>query len=168
MLCPRTIDPNRDKDLVLEFHCRINYECESWWAKELPYDQYRQKWLNTSQPAGFFSSLIESMSDKRTIAEIWEINGLPIAYPWVTFTDVEDYDFTFAEINDMAVRDQYQRKGIGTRMFEHIEQLARERGAQVLRSETGIENKVSEYFHRQFGFKPYRIRYEKLLVERPI
>jgi GNAT superfamily N-acetyltransferase len=45
---------------------------------------------------------------------------------------------------DIAVALDYQRKGIGIMMLRHIEELAKERGATLLRSDTGIENMASQ------------------------
>jgi GNAT superfamily N-acetyltransferase len=47
---------------------------------------------------------------------------------------------------DIAVAPDYQRKGIGTMMLEHIEKLAKERGATMLRSNTGIVDTASQSF----------------------
>jgi len=131
--------------------------------RELSYGEYRKKWLGTSQPKSFLADLEKTMNDKRTIAEILEDDDATAGYIWVTFTDVKDYNITTAEIMDIAVATDYQRRGIGTMMLRYIEDLSRERGATLLRSDTGIENAASQKLHERFGFKPYRIHYEKVL-----
>jgi ribosomal protein S18 acetylase RimI-like enzyme len=103
------------------------------------------------------------MKDTRTIAEVLEEDGSTAGYLWVTFTDVQDYNITIAGIMDIAVAPNYQRKGIGTMMLRHIEELAKRRKATLLRSDTGIENVASQKLHEGLGFKPYRICYEKIL-----
>jgi len=164
MLSPRKIDIKADKDTLLELHCRINYESESPWARTVPFEQYREKWLSTSQTKTFLGDLAESMADERTITEIWEDDHVCVGYLWVTFSSVRDYNLTIAEVRDIAVVEEYQRRGIGRRMLEHAEQLARDRGAHLLRSETGTDNTASQGLHVNFAFKPYRIQYEKLLT----
>jgi ribosomal protein S18 acetylase RimI-like enzyme len=89
--------------------------------------------------------------------------GSGLRHLWVTFTDIQDYGITIAEIMDIAVAPDYQRKGIGTMMMRHIEKLAKERGATMLRSDTGIENTASQKLHESLGFKLYRVHYEKVL-----
>jgi ribosomal protein S18 acetylase RimI-like enzyme len=131
--------------------------------RKLPYERYREKWLSTSQPESFLSDLAKTMKENRTIAEILEIDNAKVGYLWVTFTDVQDYGMTIAGIMDIAVARDYQRRGIGTAMLRHVEELAKERGATLLRSDTGIENLASQKLHGSFGFKPYRIHYEKVL-----
>jgi ribosomal protein S18 acetylase RimI-like enzyme len=131
--------------------------------RKLPYEEYREKWLSTSQPESFLSELAKTMKEKRTIAEILEIDNAKVGYLWVTFTDVQDYGITIAEIMDIAVARDYQRRGIGTTMLKHVEELAKEQGTTLLRSDTGIENLASQKLHESYGLKPYRIQYEKVL-----
>ena len=159
----RRIEIKNDRDLLLEFHSRINYESESPNMRKLSYEEYRQKWLSTSQPNTFLSDLEKTMKDTRTIAEILEEDDSIAGYLWVTFSDVQDYNITIAAIMDIAVAPNYQRKGIGTMMLRHVEELAKTRKAALLRSDTGIENVASQKLHQGFGFKPYRICYEKTL-----
>lgn len=163
MLQYRRINVNKDRDKVLEFHCRINYESETPHARKVPYEQYRQKWLSTMQPETYLSDLSKSMKNKRTIAEILEENGTTIGYLWVTFTEIQGYNMAIAEIMDIIVTPEHQRQGIGLSMLTHIEKIAKDRGATFLRSDTGIENVASQELHRKFGFKIKRIEYEKIL-----
>ncbi len=159
----RAIDVRKDRDLLLEFHCRINYESETPHARTTPYDQYREKWLSTSQPEAFLSHLAETLKDIRTMVEILECNGSVAGYLWVTFSDIQDYSITIAEVMDIAVMPDYRRRGVGSDMLKHIEETARERGATLLRSDTGIDNVASQKLHERFGFKTYRICYEKII-----
>lgn len=163
MLRYRAIDLKQDKDALLEFHCRINYESETPYARSASYEQYRKKWLSTSQPKTYLSHLAETMKDKRTMAEILEHNGSAAGYLWVTFTDIQDYHVTIAEVMDIAVAPDFRRRGIGLNMFKHIQQTARKRGAKLLRSDTGIDNIASQKLHEKFGFKTIRIHYEKVI-----
>jgi ribosomal protein S18 acetylase RimI-like enzyme len=131
--------------------------------RRLPYEEYREKWLSTSQPESFLSELAKTMKENRTIAEILEIDNAKVGYLWVTFTDVQDYGITIAEIMDIAVARDCQHRGIGTAMLRHVEELAKEQGVTLLRSDTGIENLASQKLHESSGFKPHRIHYEKVL-----
>jgi len=159
----RAIDVKRDRDLLLEFHCRVNYDSETPYARTASYEQYRKKWLSTSQPEAFLSHLVETMKDERTMAEILEYNGSTVGYLWVKFTDIHDYIITVAEVMDIAVAPDYQRRGIGSKMLRHIQETARKRGANLLRSDTGVDNIASQKLHEKSGFKPYRIHYEKII-----
>ena len=164
MLRFRVIDINKDRDILLEFHCRINYASETPYARTLPYEKYREKWLSTSQPESYLSRLAKTMNDERTIAEILEDTSAVVGYLWVTFEDIQGYGITIAGIMDIAVAPDYQRRGIGLMMLKRVEKLAKERGVTLLRSDTGIKNVASQKLHEKFGFKPYRIYYEKVLT----
>ncbi|MFQ6107005.1 MAG: GNAT family N-acetyltransferase [Thermoplasmata archaeon] len=165
MLRFRDVDVRADRELLLELHCRINYESETPLARTMPYDAYRKKWLSTSQTERFLSDLRESLGDERTIAEILEDDGEVIGYVWVTFMDIEDYDITAAEVMDIMVTLEHGRQGIGSKLMERIKELAAARGASVIRSDTGIENVASRSLHEKHGFRPYRIHYEKVLSD---
>ena len=167
MLTIRPIDPERDRDTLLELHRMGNYDSETPWARTTSYDDYREKWLSTEQTDSFLTHLSQSMEDERTIASIWEEDGLAVGFVWVAFREVEGYDVTIAEINDIAVSASHRRQGIGTEILEHVEALARERGADLLRSDTGIENLASDRLHTKAGFKPIRTEYEKVLNPPP-
>ena len=82
---------------------------------------------------------------------------------WVTFTDVKGHNITFASVMDIIVVPSYQRRGIGLRMMKHIKETARESGATLLRSDTGLQNVASQKLHEKAKFKPCRIHYEKVL-----
>ncbi len=161
----REVDIEVDKDALLELHCEANYESETTWAREVPYESYREKWLSTSQPESFISSLRESTKDERTIAEILEEEGEIIGYVWVKFSDIPDYDITLAEIMDIVVVRNYRRRGVGLRLMKRIESLALNRGANLIRSDAGVENTASQRLHERAGFRPYRIVYEKVINE---
>jgi ribosomal protein S18 acetylase RimI-like enzyme len=66
---------------------------------------------------------------------------------------------------DLGVTEEFRRQGIAMEMLAHIEEEVRSRGATLLRSDTGIENKASQKLHEKFGFKRYHVDYEKSLVD---
>jgi GNAT superfamily N-acetyltransferase len=159
----RKVNLAHDGDAILEFHCRINYESETPYARQVSYDEYREKWMSSSQPGSFLSSFAQTREDDRTIAEVWEAGGNIVGYLWMRFTDLPDYDLTVAELMDLGVAPEYQRRGIGLKMIKRAEEHARKMGAALLRSDTGIENLASQRLHEKVAFRPYRICYEKVL-----
>ncbi len=163
MLSRRVIQVDRDRDTLLEFHCSINYESETPFARRTPYETYRRKWLSTSQPGTYLAHLARTMEDPRTLAEVWERDGTIVGTLWVVFRDVPGYGISIAEVMDLAVAPAFQRQGIGRRMLQHAEDAAREEGATLLRSETGSDNVASQRLHESLEYTPYRICYEKVL-----
>jgi GNAT superfamily N-acetyltransferase len=163
MLPHRVIQVEQDREILLEFHCRINYESETPYARRIAYESYRRKWLSTSQPESYLAHLAETMGDERTLAEIWEKDDTIIGYLWVVFHDIFEYAITTAEVMDLAVAPAYQRQGFGVRMLQHAEDVAHRQGATLLRSDTGTDNVASQRLHETMEFRPYRICYEKIL-----
>jgi GNAT superfamily N-acetyltransferase len=103
------------------------------------------------------------LKDRRTIAERWESDGQIIAYVWATFTYWPGYGVSGAHIEDILVTREFRRKGVALQVIRHVEELARERGATILRSGTGIENLASQAMHRKAGFYVERTEFEKEL-----
>jgi GNAT superfamily N-acetyltransferase len=161
----RPIDIARDRIVLLELHCLANYESETLWARNLSYEDYRSQWLATSQPDQFLTSLEGSLRDPRALAEVWEVEGKTAAFLWVRFTDVPDYNLVIAEIDEIAVLPEYQGQGVGKQLLEYAEIVAHQRGANVLRSETGIDNAASQRLHEKGGFSVYQVRFEKVLSQ---
>jgi ribosomal protein S18 acetylase RimI-like enzyme len=159
----RRIDIVRDRDILLELHCLINYASETPYARRMPYEQYQAKWLSTSQPERFLSHLAETMQDERTLAEFLEEAGVVVGYLWLTFHDLLDYGITIAEVMDLGVAPEYQRQGIGLELLRHAEEVARQQGATLLRSDTGAENVASQGLHEKLEFGLYKLHYEKVL-----
>jgi len=222
MLHYRPIDIKRDKEIILELQCRINYECESPYFQDKSFEKYRKKWLSSGQPKEFLSRLRKSMKEKRTIAVMVEedhndytdtvpsetrnLRRLPrgcfqqprndcvglhrevVGYMWVQFFDIIGYNETYAEISELAVLPEYQRRGIATKMIKYIENEVRNPapmlkgcgvfantsinkrrtnmhrcGVKFIRSGTGILNIPSQKLQDKLGYKPIWTRYEKKL-----
>ena len=163
MLRQRVLQVEQDRETLLEFHCRVNYESETPYARRVAYETYRRKWLSTSQPESYLAHLAETMADGRTLAEIWEEDGTIVGYLWVVFHDIAGYDIIIGEVMDLAVAPAYQRQGIGVRMLQHAEDVARRQGATLLRSDTGTDNVASQRLHETMAYQPCRICYEKIL-----
>ena len=164
-LIHRNIDFTRDKDYVLERHCRINYECDCPWARQMPYENYRSDWFSLSnQIASFYDYLQVTAQDPRTIAEIIEDNdGSFVGYLWVPFCEDKESGFCFADIQDIYIEEDYRQSGIADTLLVYAEQKARQNGAKVIRSGTGCENLRSIRLHEKRGYYQYRMEFEKLL-----
>lgn len=165
MLHYRPIDIKKDKKIILELQCRINYACDTPYSRKLypTYEKYHKKWMSTEQTKVFLSRLRKSLKNKRTIAKIVEDKGKVVGYFWVQFFDIIGYDETYVEISELCVFPEYQRKGFATKMIKYIEGITKKRGVHLIRSGTGILNLPSQKLHKKLGYKPIRTEYEKIL-----
>lgn len=160
----RAIDIAKDRQTLLEYHAVTNYASgNSALRKAYNAEQFREIWLNSRGPEEYLAALAASMRDPRTIAEIWEEDGVPVAYVWATFTDWPEYKMTGVEIHDVMVAPESRRRGIATQIMQRVEKLAKERGATLLRSGAGIENDASGELHTKVGFYVQRVEFEKEL-----
>lgn len=160
------IDLARDREYLLERHCRVNYACDTPWARKQSYEAYRANWFaNAGQREGYWSALAESMEDARTIAEIIRNESEEtVGYLWVPFHG-EDASFQWADVQDLYVEEACRGTGVAADLMDYAENAARRNGAKVIRSGTGCENIQAQGLHRKMGYYQYRMEYEKNLGE---
>jgi len=164
-LVHRPIDFERDRDYVLERHCRTNYACDSPWARAIPYKEYRRNWFAMpEQIKGAWGSIQDCANDPHGIAEIIEdCNGETVAYFLCSFWEDAEAGLRCLELQDLYVEEAYRKRGVASRLFAYAEEKARIAGANLLRSGTGRENAASIAMHGKLGFDIYRYEFEKLL-----
>ncbi|MBE6714069.1 MAG: GNAT family N-acetyltransferase [Ruminococcaceae bacterium] len=161
----RRIDPVKDRDYVLESHCKINYECDTPWKRKMTYNDYRAEWfMLKGQISEFYNYLQETAKDNRTIAEIIEDeNGKTLGYLWVPFFEDTESGFTFADVQDIYIEDKFRGVGIASYLLNYAEEKAKNNGARVIRSGTGCANLASIALHEKNGYYVYRYEFEKEL-----
>jgi ribosomal protein S18 acetylase RimI-like enzyme len=162
MLSQRPIHLDEDRQLVLDLACQASYESVPDWLRSENYRAYRDFWLNSSLAEDLIRDLRSSLDDDRTIAEVWLEENKPAGILWVTFTD-SPYEVVIARLRDLVVAPDHQRRGIGSLMLKAAEDVAHERGARVLRAETGVENNASQALYGRHGFNVVSLVYEKAL-----
>jgi len=134
------------------------------WARNPSYRQYRDAWLQTTHASSFIDELQESLTDDRTIAEIWLEGQAPVGFLWIVFSDLESSRITFAEIRALVVAIAHQRRGIGGLMLRYAEAVASRAGAVSIRSEMATENAAARAMHGKQGYTIATYQYEKILL----
>lgn len=164
-LVHRKINFEQDREYVLKCHCRINYECDTPWMRELAYEDYRKQWFGLeSQVKGFYWALQTTAQDEQALAEILELeNGERAGYLWAVFEKDNESGFAFGELREIYIEPELRRQGLSGEVYAYVEAWARKRGAAVLRAGTGCENRASIAMHEKLGFYPYRYEFEKVL-----
>lgn len=85
---------------------------------------------------------------------------------------VQVYGVEYAEVKRMYVRPTFRGMGLGKLMLNHLAEYARQRGAAILRLETGIHELAAIGLYESFGFRrrppfgeyrddPFSLYYEK-------
>ncbi|MDD5189682.1 MAG: GNAT family N-acetyltransferase [Dehalococcoidales bacterium] len=160
----RNIDITKDRDTLLQFHCRTNYESGSPLVqRKTSFEEYTQIYLSSKGVEEYLTAFAKSLEDQRTIAEFREESGRVVAYIWVVFYDYSAYKETIAQIEDILVIPEYQRQGIASEIIRYVEKTTKERGATILSSGTGMENVKSQKLHKKMGLNVHRVEFEKRL-----
>jgi ribosomal protein S18 acetylase RimI-like enzyme len=149
---------------VLDLYCLRDWEDLPSWARNPSYRQYREGWLQTSQPTVFLSALQDSLANGRNLAEVWLEGETPVGFLWLVLEDIEGSRLTYAEIRALVVSIAHQRRGIGGLMLRHAEAEAARLGAVSIRSEMATDNEAARAMHGKQGFTVATYQYEKLLT----
>ena len=154
----RPVDPIADRDYILECHCRVNYACDTPWARDISYEQYRANWFAMpGQIEGFWSALLGSLDDPRCIAELMlDETGAVAGCLWTTFYEDPDNGFSFMDVQDLYIEERLRGQGLASQLMAYAEEKARALGAKVIRSGTGCENAASQAMHKKLGYYIYR------------
>ena len=85
MVIFRRIDPEADKDFLVDLRIVTLFQNETQWARSPDLPTYRRWLLSTRQPEKFLRMLSRSLRDSGTIADIIEVDGVPAGFVWATF-----------------------------------------------------------------------------------
>ena len=62
------------------------------------------------------------------------------------------FDVGFIHIVGLATRSEYQGKGIGTKLMQHLEDYAKEKGVHSIILNTGIQRTEAHAFYKRKGY----------------
>jgi GNAT superfamily N-acetyltransferase len=160
----RKVDLKKDKTLLIDLECELNYANESYLRERFDFAEYRQRWFSHGRPKIIFDSFKEVLKDKRTICEFLETTaGEKVAFFMVTFADLKGFDLVSAFLEDIYVFEKYRKRGIGSFLLKKIEARAKSAGAEFIRDGTSFLNKPSKKLHEKNGYYVYRFGFEKRL-----
>jgi len=87
-----------------------------------------------------------NIADRDTLSVVACQSGRMIGFAIAYFGD------EYAHLNLLAVRGEYQRLGIGTRMIHWLEESARTAGVRAVHLEVRARNQPARRFYRRLGF----------------
>ena len=151
-----------ERDFVLSMFVVRAFEAASEVQKRPGFAHYQQRWLASAEAGEAYRSIEASLSDPRTIAEIVVVDGVAAGFVWVTFEGAP-YEPCHAELQLVAFRLNFQRRGLGRVSLHHVEELAVSRGAETIRSTGSAATEGIRRFHASLGFEPIQTVYEKRL-----
>lgn len=65
----------------------------------------------------------------------------------------------YLRVVNLAIDEEQRNRGHGSRVLEHVEELARERGCDHLKVSCEWENEGARRFYRETGFRPKQVDY---------
>jgi GNAT superfamily N-acetyltransferase len=95
--------------------------------------------------------------------QIWiaEVNGKPVGYVYMVLNNHEEDPFSPArrwiEIDQIVVRPEYQRRGIGRSLVKHVIRAAHTKGICDIELASWSFNTSAHEAFRRLGFKPIYI-----------
>jgi len=119
---------SRDEDFIRAL-------CAEAFGRYGPYDKIVVEWLGAQ---GIHS--IMAFKDKKPVG-------------FVMTADANNIKGVIVEIMAIAVHSDYRRAGVGGRLLERAENLALERGSQVMILHTSHDNLPAQAFFRKHGYK---------------
>ena len=84
----------------------------------------------------------------------------------VPSTDIDEDDYDYAYVSDIAVRADKRGEGLGSTLLSAAEAYARDHAAQWLRIDVLAANAVALDLYRRRGFRDRAIQLEKALTEK--
>lgn len=129
-LIHRKIDFEKDREYVLECHCRVNYACETPWMREKSYEDYRGQWFSLkSQVQGFYWALQTTVQDGRALAERLELeDGRRAGYFWAVFEKDCESGFAFGEVREIYIEPELRRIGLARELYAYCRGLGQGAG----------------------------------------
>jgi ribosomal protein S18 acetylase RimI-like enzyme len=95
-------------------------------------------------------------------------DGEPAGFTSVRVIPYLDQDTPYAEVTQLYVRPQFQRRGIASRLVEAAEKLAQDAEATCLHILTGVDNTDGQAFYRAAGYVAECYDFQKFLERRPV
>ncbi|MGB3533365.1 MAG: GNAT family N-acetyltransferase [Microcoleaceae cyanobacterium] len=81
-----------------------------------------------------------------------DVNQETIGYFAVMFSFSLEYHGQNAMLDELYIREQYRRQGIGKKVIQFVVDLCRTKGIKALHLEVDRQNTKAQSLYRQFGF----------------
>lgn len=112
--------------------------------------------------------LLELFKDKtRPIFVYTEEDDIPLGYAFCIFEETKGmtnlYDMKSLYIDDICVDEKYRGRKIATKLYEYLQNFARENGCYRITLNVWEVNPVAQKFYEKMGMKPLKTVMEEVL-----
>jgi ribosomal protein S18 acetylase RimI-like enzyme len=115
--------------------------------------------LDLDQRHGEPARLNEHCRDNKYVA--FDRAGMTVTVDKRQEENVHAYARSWREIEEIAVRVEYRRRGAASALFRHVEVATRAGGISVVELNTWTFNDAARRSFERLGFVPKNIRYER-------
>lgn len=166
-LSMRNFHWKHDSELIKQFHEDI--VVSSFPPKDMSEQTYRQK-LRLSKKHGlpaYIKELRRAYEEGKDGMFIWEIKGTVVGWSWLKIHENEFFkEGAYGEVNEIYVKPEWRRKGIGKAMMIHGHNWFKEKGINTVRVETAVSNQVTMMLYKKLGYKAHYTSMEKTFRKR--
>ena len=120
--------------------------------------------FKTPQSSDFASTFFDEMlADAEVTIYIAEEDAQALGYIFCKLIEREETPFTypnrFLHIDQVSVRPDAQRRGVGTALMDQVEKLARELGVSKIHLDSWNFNTKAHAFFEALGFEKFNYRF---------
>ena len=158
----QTFNPSQHKELIIEYHCRMNYETNTFPLNQKPgYADDLKQWQSLEHD-DFDNHIAKGLETTTIIIKmIVKDANRSAGNLYVDLADLKQRAVYKTDIGDNYIEPEIQTQGIGTRIMEYIDTECRRMGINLIRSGTGVQNIKSGGLHKKNGYTTSRYEFEK-------
>ena len=99
--------------------------------------------------------------DSRYRTFVADINGNVVGFATTVEALAIDHPNGYIKMNGLAVLPEYKHRGIGKALMEHVEELAKERGASAVGLASGFQRTDAHEFYERLGYRKTSFYFRK-------
>ena len=125
--------------------------------------QHHPRIFKTPQSSDFASTFFDEMLTDAEVTIYIDEDAQALGYIFCKLIEREETPFTypnrFLHIDQVSVRPDAQRRGVGTALMDQVEKLARELGVSKIRLDSWDFNTRAHTFFEALGFEKFNYRF---------
>lgn len=120
---------------------------------------------------GFLSTTDENVvkvcekmkADRRYCIFVADLDGTVVGFVTTVETIAIDHPNGYMKVNGLAVLPEYQHCGIGKKLMERVEELARERNVSMIGLASGFQRTNAHEFYEHLGYQKSSFWFRKMM-----
>ena len=120
---------------------------------------------------GFLSTTDENVvkvcekmkADKRYCIFVADLDGTVVGFVTTVETIAIDHPNGYMKVNGLAVLPEFQHCGIGKKLMERVEELARERNVSMIGLASGFQRTKAHEFYEHLGYQKSSFWFRKMM-----